>query len=228
MGLTSIPWQPAEDEAILDFVRQKMGDGLAPMGKNRSWADLEKNWESLGKVKGFRTKRNSRGMCSRHHKMRRTAGRMDSLPGTGSFNHWSVEELAALLGFVRDRKGDDMAECSERFFKDLEAVWKKSGFHTQRSAYAMYDKHYKMRRKRAKLSEPKLSSSEPKSDQQPESNPEASSTSSTTTYSAAHTYISPAPPLRSAGFKRNISTAFPATSPTCANAASLLMTISRG
>ena len=47
-------WQPAEDEALKDFVKERTGNELAPVGPNNcAWADLAKRWKALGKVKGF-------------------------------------------------------------------------------------------------------------------------------------------------------------------------------
>ena len=179
-----------------DFVKERTGDELAPIGQKDSlWADLAKRWKALGKVKGFRTDRSAKGMYDRHCKFRKKAGRVDSAPVRS--DSWSAEEEKALLDFVKERKGDEMAGCGKAFFKDLEEAWQSKGFDTARTAKAMQMKHSKMWRKRAK---------------QPATTPRPSTTSSTTSA------IAPTPSLSSSGRKRSLTTAVLATSRPSADA----------
>ena len=197
MGHT-IPWQPAEDKALKDFVKEHTGDELAPVGPwDSAWADLAKRWKALGKVKGFQTDRNARAMYERHYRLRRKAGRVDSLSNAGK-RAWSEEEEKALLDFVKERKGDEMAaQCGDAFFKDLEKAWQSEGFDTARTAEAMSSHHKRVRKKRA---------------EQPATAPQPNTTSSTTSATAQ------APSLRRSGGKRTASAAVLATSPPSANA----------
>ena len=61
-----------------------------------------------------------------------------------------------MLSFVKERKGDKMAEIGSRdtAWNDLEKVWQAlsnvKGFSAPRAAKAMYLKHYMLRMKRAK------------------------------------------------------------------------------
>ena len=133
-------WLPAEDEALKDFVKERTGDELAPVGLWDSlWADLAKRWKALGKVKGFRTDRSASGMYRKHRKLRKKAGRVDSCARvSGRTDIWSAEEEKALLDFVKERKGDEMTVMgSEVAFKDLEEAWQTKGFDTARTAKAM-------------------------------------------------------------------------------------------
>ena len=182
------PWLPVEDNALKALVKERTGDELAPVAPGDSaWADLVTRWMALGKVKGFRTNRSFEAMYKRHLRFRRKAGREDSCPNGGDRNPWSAEEEKALLGFVKERKGNEMAAlCGEVFFKDLEKAWQSKGFDTARTANAMYEKHNRMREKRA---------------EQPATTPLPSSTSSTTSATAQ------APSLSSSGRKRSPSAA---------------------
>jgi len=116
-------WMPVEDEALKDFVKEHKGDALAPLGVH-AWADLAERWKALGKVKGFQTDRYANTMYERHHYLRRMAGRTDSAPVYHK-NEWSAEEVKKLLAYVKERKGDEMAECTAAGFKDLEKAWQK-------------------------------------------------------------------------------------------------------
>ena len=190
---------PAEDKVLKDFVKERAGDELAPVRMMDSfWADLVKRWKALGKVKGFRTDRNALGMYKRHHKLRKKAGRVDSLP-KGCKRAWSAEEEKALLDFVKERKGDEMAAMWSKLkaFKDLEEAWQSKGFDTARTAGGMYHKHDRMRRKRA---------------EQPATTPRPSTTSSMTSTTA------PAPSLSGSSRKRTASAAALTTSLPSANA----------
>ena len=194
----AIPWLPAEDKALKDFVKERTGDELAAVAPGDSlWADLAKRWKALGKVKGFRTDRSVEAMYKRHHMLRKKAGRTDMLP-TGSKNPWSAEEEKALLDFVKERKGDEMAVMGDMgALKKLEEAWQSKGFDTARTANAMYLYHKRMREKRA---------------EQSATTPLPSTTSSTTSATAQ------APSLSSSGRKRTASAAALATSPPSANA----------
>jgi len=184
---------------LLDFVKGRKGDELAPAGKRDSaWADLAKRWKALRKVKGFRTDRGVKAMYTRHNTLRKKAGRVDSCPHLGGTGLWSAEEEKVLLDFVKERKGDETAACKAPLFKDLEKAWKKSkGFDTSRTALAMYHHHREMRNKRA---------------EQLARTPQQSSTSSTTSATA------PTPSLSGSGRKRSASKAVLATSPSSASA----------
>jgi len=188
---------PVEDKALKDFVKERTGDELAPVGNTDSlWADLAKRWKALGKVKGFQTDRSAKGMYRRHYYLRKKAGRVDSLPR--GVNPWSAEEERALLDFVKERKGDEMAaRCGEVFFKDLETAWQSKGFDIARTAYAMRLHHDIIRKKRA---------------EQPATTPQPSMTSSTTSATTQD------PSLSGSGRKRSASAAALTTSPTSANA----------
>ena len=195
----NIPWLPAEEEALKAFVKERTGDELAPVGPwNSAWADLAKRWKALGKVKGFQTDRSVEAMYGRLRYLRKKAGRVDSLP-VGSKNPWSAEEEKALLDFVKERKGDEMAFMGSKVaFNKLKNAWKKSkGFDTARSANAMYLHHNKMRKERA---------------EQTATTPQPSPTSSTTSATAQ------APSLSSSGRKRNASAAALTTSPPSSDA----------
>ena len=80
---------------------------------------------------------------------RKKAGRVDNLQG--GFNFWSAEEEKALLAFVKERKGKEMAHCGrgDDIFKDLEKEWQSMDLGTTRTAYALYMRHWDIRRKRA-------------------------------------------------------------------------------
>ena len=193
-------WLPAEDEALKDFVKERTGDELAPVGLWDSlWADLAKRWKALGKVKGFWTDRSALAMHTRHGLLRKKAGRTDRVPIVGHANPWSAEEEKALLDFVKERKGDEMAFMGSKVaFNKLKNAWKKSkGFDTARSANAMYLHHNKMRKERA---------------EQTATTPQPSPTSSTTSATAQ------APSLSSSGRKRNASAAALTTSPPSSDA----------
>ena len=189
---------PIEDKALKDFVKGRTGDELAPIGQSDSlWVDLAKRWKTLGKVKGFQTDRSAVGMYKRHLLLRRKAGRTDS-PPKGCKNPWSAEEEKALLDFVKERKGDEMAAMwSKVAFKDLEEAWQSKGFDTARNARAMSHHHNIMRNKRA---------------EQTVTTPQPSSTSSTTSATTQD------PSLSSSGRKRTLSAAFLAMSPSSSNA----------
>ena len=83
-------------------------------------------------------------MAKRHRKLTKKEGRVDS-----SERYWSVEELEALLSFVKERKGDEtVSQCSVGAFKDLETAWQLKGFNTARTAKAMKGKHKVVRLKK--------------------------------------------------------------------------------
>ena len=65
---------------------------------------------SLGKVKGFVTRRTAFALHLRYRKLRREAGRGKMLQRGGSNNTWSAEEEGTLLSFVKERKGDEFAK----------------------------------------------------------------------------------------------------------------------
>ena len=196
------PWQPAEDEALKAYVKECTGDELTPLGnKDSLWVDLARRWEALGNIKGFRTNRSDRVMYERHRRLRKKAGVVVKLPPCSSrarSDFWSAEEEKALLAFVKERKGDEMAGmCSGGAFKELETDWQSKGFDTARSAVAMYVRHNRMRKKRA---------------EQIASTPQQSTTSSTTSATAQ------APSLRRSGRKRTASAAALTMSSPSANA----------
>ena len=138
---------PVEDKALKDFVKKRTGDELAPVGRtDDAWTDLARHWKTLGKVKGFGTDRNARAMYQRHVVLRKKAGRVDSLLP----DSWTLEEEKALLDFVKERKGDEMAAMWRGAFKKLEKAWQSKGFGTTRSARALNEKHKVIRKKRAK------------------------------------------------------------------------------
>jgi hypothetical protein len=71
----------------------------------------------------------------------------------GGVNIWSAAEEDALLSFVKERKGDEMAAMGYIAFTDLEKAWQALGkvkvLSAPRTAKAMYHKHTDLRKKRA-------------------------------------------------------------------------------
>ena len=142
-------WLPAEDRVIKDFVKERTGneltpgDELAPLGPaERLWTDLAKLWPLVGKANGFRTGRTKCTIYNRHYRLRKMAGRVDVPEPRRKL--WSAEEEKALLAFVKEHKGDEMASCSEIVFQVLE----ERGFSNARTAAAMCAKHLEMRHER--------------------------------------------------------------------------------
>ena len=64
--------------------------------------------------------------------LKKKAGRVDSLHRS---DHWSADEEKALLDFVKERKGDEMAVMG--IFEGLEEAWQSKGFDTARTAMEM-------------------------------------------------------------------------------------------
>jgi len=150
--MVGFAWQPAEDQAVKDFVKELTGDELAPVGNTDiAWLELGRRWKEIGEAKGFQTNRKTSAMYERHWLLRKKAGRQDSLSNGGVYT-WSEDEVEELFRFVKEHKGDEMAVCSEGAFKELENVWHTKGYGTSRTAHAMYYRHRVQRLKRAEQS----------------------------------------------------------------------------
>ena len=182
---------------MLIFVKECKGDELAPIGNmDGMWAALEKAWQAPGEVKGYRTHRTINGFHGKHRKLRKKAGREDTLQ-RGFVNGWSAAEEEALLSFVKELKGDEMADMSYIAFTDIEKAWqalgKAKGFSAPRTAKRCITNTLDLRKKRAKQSV---------------TTPQPSTTST----------MGPAPSVRSSGRKRTLTTAFLAISPSSTSA----------
>ena len=63
-------WQPAEEEALLRFLKVGKGGKMAKVAWNDgAWMELEKGWQVLGTIKGFNTNRTAMSMYIKHRKL---------------------------------------------------------------------------------------------------------------------------------------------------------------
>ena len=166
---------------MLAFVKDRKGNESGELGlKNSAWNDLEREWPG----KGFTTARTATALGYKYYGLRRKAGK----PMVGA--HWSDAEEKALLAFVKNRKGDEFASLGPKniVWEDLERKWKEEGFATTRTAYALGQKHMKLRRKRAAKN--------------PTTTPQPSTMTSPSSTTAA-----PTSSVRSSGLKRTLAAA---------------------
>ena len=164
-----VPWSDTEEKAVLAFVKDRTGSEFSSIGKlNPAWNDIERKWE------GFGTTRKAYELGRKYIRLRQKVSR------TGR-RDWSDAEEKVLLGFVKDRMGNEFGSIGKLSlaWNDLEREWPGKGFGATRTAASLIQRYCTLRQERA----PK----HPAAPQQP------STTTSTYTTTTAPT----APPLPS-------------------------------